>query len=188
MLSHHREISITDILTAWREWKQRPLVDQTWNNHWAAAFSETRDIHWMMANNGAFANQVAAEVEQAAMMACLLDNLANDALQKNYTVQKLVTANEKLAKALADANAVIAFFCLPAPAIAPAGGSNDRPSHWSRVIPDWDPTGHSLLHEIKVKRRHTSATCAHCKAGHNAAATRLDTKGGSKANKRWTPA
>jgi hypothetical protein len=174
-----------------REQKRHPLVDQTWNNwklHWTAAFSETRDIHWMTANDGAFANQVAAKAEQAAMMARLLDNLTNATLQKNNTVEKLMTANEKLAKALANANAAIADLRLPTPATAPAGGSKNRPSHWSPVIPDWDPTGYCLSHGFKVKCGHTSATCAHCKAGHNAAATRLDTKGGSKANKRWTPA
>jgi hypothetical protein len=175
---------------AWHEWKRRPLVDQMKNNwklYWMAAFSETMDIHRMMASNGALDNQVAAEAEQAAMMACLLDNLANAALQKNDTVEKLVTANEKLAKVLANANVPITRLCLPAPATAPAGGSNDCPSHWSPVIPDWDPTGNCSSHGFKVKRGHTSATCAHCKEGHNAAATRLDTKGGSKANKRWTP-
>jgi hypothetical protein len=170
----------------WCEWKRCPLVDQTWNNwklHWMAAFSETRDIHWMTANDGAFANQVAAKAEQATMMAHLLDNLANAALQKNDTVEKLVTTNEKLAKALANANTVIARLCLLTPATAPAGGSNDRPSHWLPVIPNWDPTGYCLPHGFKVKCGHTSATCAHCKTGHNATATRLDTKGGSKANK-----
>jgi hypothetical protein len=176
---------------SWREWKRHPLVDQTWNNwklHWAAAFSKTRDIHRMMANNGAFANQVAAEAGQAAMMARLLDNLANATLQKNDTVEKLVTMNEKLEKALADANAAIACLCLLAPTTAPAGGSNDCPSHWSPVIPDWDPTGYCSSHGFKVKPGHTSATCAHRKEGHNTVATRLDTKGGSKANKQWTPA
>ncbi len=96
---------------AWREWKHCPLVDQMWNNwklHWTAAFSETRDIHRMTANDGAFANQVAAEAEQAAMMACLLDILANATLQKNDTIEKLVTTNEKLVKALANAKAAIA--------------------------------------------------------------------------------
>jgi hypothetical protein len=128
----------------WSEWKHHPLVDQTWNNwklHWTAAFSETRDIHQMTANNGAFANQVAAKAEQATMMARLLDNLANAALQKNDTVEKLVTANEKLVKALANANAAIARLCLLKPATAPNGSSNDHPSHWSPVIPNWDPAG-----------------------------------------------
>jgi hypothetical protein len=42
------------------------------------------------------------------MMAKSLDNLANATIQKNDTVEKLVTANKKLAKALANANATIA--------------------------------------------------------------------------------
>ncbi len=41
-------------------------------------------------------------------MAKSLDNLANATIQKNDTVEKLVTANKKLAKALANANATIA--------------------------------------------------------------------------------
>jgi hypothetical protein len=142
----------------------------------------------MTANNGAFAKQATAEAKQAAMMARSLDNLANATLQKNDTVAKLITTNEKLAKALADANAAIARLCLLPQAAAPAGRSNDCLSHWSPVIPNWDPTRNFLSHGFKVKRGHTSATCAHQKEGHNTAATRLDTKGGSKANKSWTPA
>jgi hypothetical protein len=42
------------------------------------------------------------------MMAKSLDNLANAAIQKNETMEKLVTANAKLAEALANANAAIA--------------------------------------------------------------------------------
>ena len=42
------------------------------------------------------------------MMARSLDNLANAAIQKNDTIEKLVVTNECLAKALADANAAIA--------------------------------------------------------------------------------
>ncbi len=62
----------------------------------------------MTLHDGAFANQAAAEAEQAAKMARSLDNLANAALQKNNTVEHLVSANECLAIALADANAAIA--------------------------------------------------------------------------------
>jgi hypothetical protein len=96
---------------AWQEWKRRPLFNQTWNNwkqHWTAAFTKSRDIHPMTSNDGAFANQAAAEAKQAAMMARSLDNLANAALQKNDTVEHLVRANKRLAKALVDANAAIA--------------------------------------------------------------------------------
>jgi hypothetical protein len=96
---------------AWCKWKHCPLVDHTWNNrklHWTAAFAETRNINRIIANNSAYANQAATNAQQTAMMAKSLDNLANAAIQKNDTVEKLVTANAKLAKALANANAAIA--------------------------------------------------------------------------------
>jgi hypothetical protein len=101
----------------------------------------------MIANNSAFANQAATEARQAAMMAKSLDNLANAAIQKNNTVEKLITAYEKLAKALADTNAAIAQLRLPNPPNPPSTPStgtmnNRRPSHWSAVKPDWDPTGY----------------------------------------------
>jgi hypothetical protein len=58
---------------AWREWKHCPLVDQAWNNlklHWMAAFSETRDIHRMSANDGAFPNQITAKAELLDILHC----------------------------------------------------------------------------------------------------------------------
>jgi hypothetical protein len=88
---------------AWRKWKRHPLVDHMWNNwklHWTAVFAETHNINRMIPNNSAFANQAATNAKQAAMMAKSLDNLANVAIQKNEALEKLVTANEKLAKAL----------------------------------------------------------------------------------------
>ena len=142
----------------------------------------------MTLHDGAFANQAAAEAEQAAMMARSLDNLANAALQKNDTVEHLVRANKRLAKALADANAAIAQLHLPATASAASGSSGVRPTHWATSPPEWDPQGYCLLHGCKVKRGHSSATCANRKAGHDTTATCADTKGGSGANKVWTPA
>jgi hypothetical protein len=62
----------------------------------------------MIANDSAFANQAATDAEQATVMAKSLDNLPNATIQKNDTLEKLVTANKKLAKDLADANATIA--------------------------------------------------------------------------------
>ncbi len=155
---------------AWRTWKRPPLVDHMWNNwklHWTAAFAETRIISHMIANNSAFANQAATNAEQAAMMTKSLDNLANAAIQKNDTVEKLVIANKKLAKALADTNtAIIAQLCLPnlpnPLSTASRSTTNNRhPSHWSAVKPDWDPTSYCLTHGFKVKRGHTSTTCTH---------------------------
>ncbi len=142
----------------------------------------------MIANNSAFANQAATNAKQAAMMAKSLDNLANATIQKNVTVEKLVTANEKLAKALANANTAITRLCLPNPPNPPPTPSrsttnNHCPLHWSAVRPDWDPTGYCMTHGFKVKHGHTSATCTHQQDGHNTAATQSNPKGGSKDNK-----
>ncbi len=171
---------------AWREGKRRLIIDQTWNNreeHWTAAFTESHDIHRMSSNEGAFAKQVVAEAEQAAKMARSLDNLTNAALQKNDTVEKLVSANERLAKALADANAPIARR-LPGPTAPHMGpASNARPA---TTPPTWDPQGYCWKHSWKVKLGHSSATCTHRKEGHDATTTRTNTKDGSGLNKAWT--
>jgi hypothetical protein len=146
---------------AWRKWKHRLLIDHTWDNwklHWTAVFAETRNINRMIANDSAFANQAATNTEQAAMMAKSLDNLANAAIQKNDTMEKLVTANAKLAKALTDANAAITQLHLPNPPNPPNPPStpsrsltnNCRPSHWSAIKPNWDPTSYCLTHGLKL--------------------------------------
>jgi hypothetical protein len=131
---------------AWREWKRRPVVDQTWNNwkqHWTAAFTESRDIHRMTTTDGAFANKATTDAEKAAMMARSLDNLANAAIQKNDTVEKLVVANKLLAKASADANVAIARLRLPGHSASQSGGtSNAR----AATPPEWDPQGYCWTH------------------------------------------
>jgi hypothetical protein len=110
-------------------------------------FAESRDINQMTTSNRAFAYQAATEAEQAARMVTSLDNLANAAIQKNNTVEKLVTANKRLAKALANANAAITCLRLPSTPAAPAAPSGTdnrpRPSHWSTVKPNWDNNGKS---------------------------------------------
>jgi hypothetical protein len=126
--------------------------------HWTAAFAETCNINRMIPNDNAFANQAATNAEQAAMMAKSLDNLAHAAIQKNDTVEKLVTANAKLAKALANANAAITRLHLPNPPNPPnplstsskSSMNNCCPSHWSAIKPDWDPTGYCSTHGFKV--------------------------------------
>ena len=173
---------------AWREWKRCPVLDQTWNNwklHWSVAFTESRDIHCMTSPAGTFANHAIADAEHAKMMARSLDNLANAALQKNDTVEKLVSANERLAKALADANAAIARLRLPGTAATTPGSVPPaRPAN--ATIPAWDPQGYCWSHGWKVKLGHSSATCTHRKEGHDATATRTSTKDGSGLNKAWT--
>ncbi len=118
-------------------------------------------------------------------MARSLDNLANAAIQKNDTVEKLVVANERLAKALADANAAIARLRLPGhSASQPGGSSNAR----AAPSPEWDPHGYCWTHGWKVKLGHSSTTCNHRKDGHDTTASCANTKSGSTLNKAWTPA
>jgi hypothetical protein len=95
----------------------------------------------MIANNITFANQAATDAKQAAMMAKSLDNLANATIQKNNTVEKLVTANKNLAMALANANTAIARLHLPNPpnplsTPSTSTMNNCCPSDWSAVKPD----------------------------------------------------
>jgi hypothetical protein len=176
----------------WREWKCRPVVDQTWNNwkqHWTAAFTKSRNIHCMMTPEGAFANQVATNAEQAAMMARSLDNLANVAIQKNDTVEKLVVVNKRLAKALADANAAIVCLRLPGHSASQLGGSSNAcPPHLAATPPEWDPQGYYWTHGWKVKLGHSSTTCTYRKDNHDTTASRTNTKDGSTLNKASTPA
>jgi hypothetical protein len=159
---------------AWQKWKRRPIVDQTWNHwktHWTAAFTELRGINRMTAGDRTFAHQ-AATGNQEAQMVVSLDNLANAAIQKNYTVDKLIAAKERLAKALAYANSALVRLRLPNTATttttattAPAS-SAARPAHWASTPPDCDPNGHCWTHGFKVKTNHNSANCAHRADGH----------------------
>jgi hypothetical protein len=164
---------------AWHEWKRHLLIDHTWNNwklHWTAVFAETHNINRMIVNDSAFANQAATHAKQATMMAKSLDKLANATIQKKDTVEKFVTANEALAKALTNANTAIAQLHLPNPpnplsTPSRSTTNNHCLSHWSAIKPDWDPTSYCSTHGFKVKRGHTSATCTYQQDGHNTAAT-----------------
>jgi hypothetical protein len=180
-------------MLAWHKWKRQPIIDQMWNNwktHWTLAFAESRDINQMTASDCSFAYQAATKAKQAARMVTSLNNLANAAIQKTDTIEKLVAANKCLAKALANANAAIACLCLqnmPAASAAPSGTDNRPcPSHWLTVKPNWDNNGYCWTHGHKVKVGLSSATCSHQKNGHITSATRSNTKGSSNANKGWT--
>jgi hypothetical protein len=57
-----------------------------------------RDINRMTSGDLAFAKKAAAqEIVQAEKMTALLDNLANMSIQKNDTIDKLVTTNQQQA-------------------------------------------------------------------------------------------
>jgi hypothetical protein len=96
----------------------------------------------MTTGNRAFANQAITNNKQATRMVTSLDNLANAAIQKNNTVNKLVAANKCLVKALANAYTAIARLCLltaptaPATPVASARTKHHPcPAHWTPIKP-----------------------------------------------------
>jgi hypothetical protein len=80
---------------AWHKWCCRAAIDQTWYNwktHWTVAFTKYCDINQMTASNRTCANQAITNDKQVARIVTSLDNLANAAIQKNKTIDKLVAA------------------------------------------------------------------------------------------------
>jgi hypothetical protein len=176
----------------WRKWKRLPAANQTWANwkvHWTAAFTEMHDLNWMTTGKSLFgANQAATELKQAQQMATSLDNLANASIQKNTTIESLVTTNAALTKAVQEIQKTLLHMSTspptagtPAPTTTPESKCT-RPAHWSPIKPAWDKEGYCWSHGFKVKVGHNSLTCTSRKAGHQAGATRTNTLGGSTFN------
>ncbi len=118
-------------MLAWQEWKCHLLLDHTWNkwkDHWMAAFVEMQGINCMTSADSAFTNQVAAlEIVQAEKMTALLDNLANASIQKNDTIDKLVTTKQQQAKIIADLTEAIAKLKNGIPLTEQWGGHENPP-------------------------------------------------------------
>jgi hypothetical protein len=173
---------------AWREWNCRAIANHTWpswKTHWTSAFAKMRNINCMMAGETAFGANAAEEEHQACQITALLDNLANASIQKNVTMDNLVTSNAKLAHALQEMQAAMVHMFpagqahaspyqpptwLPTPpeAAAPPNTSLALPpatigpclSHWGSVKPAWDKQGYCCSHGHKVNVGHTSPTCS----------------------------
>ncbi|KAL7487086.1 hypothetical protein ACHAW6_012695 [Cyclotella cf. meneghiniana] len=86
---------------SWREWRCLPAIQHmwlNWKNHWtAAAFNKQQDISRL--TGGTVMSEANASVDNAqgsSQMITSLDNLANAAVQKNDTVERLVVANKQL--------------------------------------------------------------------------------------------
>ncbi|KAL7474109.1 hypothetical protein ACHAW6_000102, partial [Cyclotella cf. meneghiniana] len=83
---------------AWREWRRLPAIQHTWLNwkaHWTAAFNKQRDISQLtggtvMLHANAAMDDVQWSSQMLSQMITSLNNLANAAVQKNNTVEKLV--------------------------------------------------------------------------------------------------
>jgi hypothetical protein len=196
LTSNKTVINYSSMEPTWRKWHRCPAINQMWKNwkmHWTAAFLKSRDIKQITAGNHAFANQAITNKEQATRMVTILDNLANAAIQKNNTIDKLRAANKHLAKALLDANAAIAHLCFPTARTVPAttaasAGTNNRPcpAHWTPIKPKWDQIGYCWTHGYKVKVGHSSTSCTCQRHRHNTTTTHTKTKGGSTNNQGWS--
>ncbi|KAL7482666.1 hypothetical protein ACHAW6_012249 [Cyclotella cf. meneghiniana] len=85
---------------AWHEWQRLPAVQHNWlnwKNYWMAALNEQHDISHLI--GGMILHQANAVVDDdqwSTQMITSLDNMANAAVQKNDTVERLVLANKLL--------------------------------------------------------------------------------------------
>ena len=126
----------------------------------------------------------AAEIEQAQQMVTSLDNLANAAVQKNDTVEKLVVANKQLTDTitkLQEDNAKLLHI------IQQMAGQTPRTSQHQQALTRYDPKAYCHTHGYKVTVGHTIKTCHYQKPGHQDNTTQQQTMGGNQDNKGWQP-
>jgi len=122
-----------------------------------------------------------------------LDNLANAAVQKNDTVEKLVLTNNQLATANATLTEHIARLQAHNTTLLQllenhTGGSTSGVNTTTTANYNaWDPTGYCWTHGFKVKKGHTRKSCKTRNDGHQEGAIRHNTMGGNQNNIKWTP-
>ena len=127
-------------------------------------------------------------------MVLSLDNLANAAIQRNDTVDKLLLTNNQLAAAnatltdhvarLQAQNTTLLHLLEKQAGGGPSGVKATSPTNNNNV---WDPSGYCWTDGFKVKKGHTSKTCKTRSDGHQEGAIRHNIMGGSQANVKWTP-
>ncbi|KAL7474005.1 hypothetical protein ACHAW6_000007, partial [Cyclotella cf. meneghiniana] len=81
---------------AWKEWNRCTDTQKTWSNwknHWTQAFKKNRAIQRL--TGGSFRANATIEDEFSKKMVTSLDNLANAAVQKNNTFEKLIETNKQ---------------------------------------------------------------------------------------------
>ena len=86
-----------DFTEAWKEWNRREDAHKTWTNwknHWTQAFNENRAIQHL--TGSIFQANATIEDELSEKMVTSLDNLANDAVQKNDTIKMLIDINKEM--------------------------------------------------------------------------------------------
>jgi hypothetical protein len=79
---------------AWHKWNYCAIAGHTWSNwktYWMAVFARMRNINCMTSGEAAFGTNAAEEEHQARQITALLNSLANTLIQKNITINNLVT-------------------------------------------------------------------------------------------------
>eukprot|EP00804_Cyclotella_cryptica_P012561 CCRYP_014711-RA/>CCRYP_014711-RA protein AED:0.61 eAED:0.33 QI:0/-1/0/1/-1/1/1/0/407 len=187
-------VNCGDFHQAWREWRRTPPANQTWANwktHWTRALQENCDIQRITGGGAGFAGN-AMEDDIANQLVTILDNLAKAAVQKNETVEKLITMNHQkdqvivsLTKSLEEETNSTLLDIIKAAGLKPNNTSNQTGGGaWEKKL---DPNGYCWSHGYKVKIGHNSLTCRKRLEGHKENATRANTMGGKEHIKEWKP-
>ena len=118
-----------------------------------------------------------------------LNNLANAAVQKNNTIEKLIETNKQQQETihkLQAQNGELLYLLkhLGGPSVAYAISKKvGTPGQPRQSAAKWDPAGYCWTHGYKVKKGHDSKTCKTRGDGHQESATRGNIMGGYEANK-----
>ena len=194
-----------------REWDRKPTNTKNWATfkiHFARAFKEVRKSSETSQTGGYAANvseahrnaEMFAEMQQdhSTALANLATATQSDREAVNLltkTISDLTSQIATLTKNLDSANTTI---------IALQGGTSHRNHRsgnrrgggggdtnksdrniWSRSGRKFDTNGYCHSHGFKVEEGHNSSNCTRRCEGHDATATRMNTKNGKQWNKDW---
>ncbi|KAL7474236.1 hypothetical protein ACHAW6_000220 [Cyclotella cf. meneghiniana] len=121
-------------------------------------------------------------------MVTSINNLANAAVQKYDTIEKLIETNRQQQETIYNLQAQNGELLS---LLKHLGGSSILDAISKKAVQSsalWDPTGYCWTHGYKVKKGHNRKTCKTHGEGHQENATRSNTMGGSKTNKNWVAA
>ncbi len=117
-----------------------------------------------------------------------LENLASAATNDKAVLEKLVATNSSLTTSNTHlANQIKTLQTQLSGKKGHGNGGGGRGSRDSNTKKGPNPAGYCWSHGWHVGHGHNSATCKHPKEGHQSNVTWQNTKGGSSANKDWTP-
>lgn len=177
------------------EWEAKPTADKTWGN-WKRHYRNAhiaRKRQMLAAGSPTFgtANVVTADTtitpDTFTQLDGYLNNLAAAATTEKSTLAQLVENNASLTASVAALTASVtsltAAYTLLNTAKPP---TTTTTAPGKRTKAKLDPNGYCWTHGYMVRMGHTSATCSDKKLGHQDAATRTNTMGGSERGKQAT--